>query len=332
MRALLTFVSASVFALVSVFASQPKRPATPVLLDYVHYYLSDRQAAEEFFINHFGARTAAHPGKRPLDFITFLSLRAGEGTINVSPRGPIPGIEAGDPDIWQREVVEPSPDLPPVYGVHWVAIRTVNLNSSLTQLEFDGVRVTDRRLTLPYDILARAVLIRGPDFNHLALVERKGKKRPKNADDAPQWGDYAIDHLLLLVKSADENEKFFQDVYAGRVTRRRPHITTMKVANATIVLAEPEGIGLKRQTVQPRDPKKFRFGIDNIGFLYEDVKVAVEAAKAKGYKFLPEGVRMNYFGEPTVYTVAATLSPDGLQCEMAQQDGRIGPRTKAPAN
>jgi catechol 2,3-dioxygenase-like lactoylglutathione lyase family enzyme len=184
-------------------------------------------------------------------------------------------------------------------------------------------------LSLPHDILARAAMIEGPDFNQIALVERKQQQRPK-PDNTSIWGDFGIDHLMLLVKNAKENEIFFRDVFAGRVIGRRPYVTTMKIADATIVLAEPEAVGLKRNQVQTHDPKKFRYGIDHLGFLYSDVKAAVESAKAKGYRFLLDGARMSYYGAPTVYTFAVIFNPDGLHFEMVQEDGRTKARVVFP--
>ena len=182
-------------------------------------------------------------------------------------------------------------------------------------------------LSLPLDILARAVMIEGPDFNQIILVERKEQQNTKKADKVV-WGDFGIDHILLLVKNVKDNEIFFQDVFAGRVTGRRLNVTTMRVANSTIVLAEPESLGLKRENIEPQNIKKLRYGIDQLGFLYADVRPAVSAAMEKGYKFMIDGVRMNYYGVPTAYVVAVTHSPDGVRCEMVQEEGRKGPRIK----
>lgn len=336
MKALLALVF--VFALIinsiwhstdSIWMPQSQKIPAPVLLDDIHYYVSDRKAAEEFFIEHFAARVMPHPQPRPLQFITFLSLRQGEGTINISPRGPFPGIRLDDPNQWNQEVTEPSEDLPPVYGVYWLGIRSGALNQTLTRLEIEGVRVAQRMLSLPHDILARAAMIEGPDWNQIALVERKQQSRP-NAEENAVWGDFGIDHLLLLVKSMKDNETFFRDLFGGSVVMRRNHLTTMKVAGTMIILVEPEALALKRETVQPRDPKKFRYGIDHIGFLYADLKPAVELAKAKGYTFLREPATVNYYDEPTAYTLAIILSPDGLQCQMVQENGRARARTVAP--
>jgi catechol 2,3-dioxygenase-like lactoylglutathione lyase family enzyme len=326
-KALLALVG--ILAVVSAFHAQ--NPTSPVLLDGVHYYVSDQKAAEEFFTGFFAGRVLPHPGSRPLEFVTFLSLRAGEGTINISPRGPYPGVGSADPERWKAELIEPAEDLPPRYGVFWLGVRAPSMNQTLTRLEIEGIRVTNRLLSLPHDILARAVMIEGPDFSRIVLVERKQPQRTGGGNRAI-WGDFGIDHLLLLVQSAKENENFFRDVFAGRVTGRRQNVTTMKIAGATIVLAEPEALGLKRYQVQPRDPKKFRYGIDQLTFLYADLAAAVGKAKAKGYRFLVDGVRVNYYDKPTPYLSALILSPDGLRCEMAQEDGRAGPRVKAATN
>jgi hypothetical protein len=35
----------------------------------------------------------------------------------------------------------------------------------------------------------------------------------------------------------------------------------------------------------------------------------------------------NYFDKPTPYAFGILFSPDGLQCEMYTEVGRVGPRT-----
>jgi catechol 2,3-dioxygenase-like lactoylglutathione lyase family enzyme len=199
------------------------------------------------------------------------------------------------------------------------------LHQTLTRLEIDGVKVSQRSLSLPHDILGRAALLEGPDFNRLALVERKQKNRSKAIEKA-SWGDFGIDHLLLLVKSVKENEVFFRDIFGGKVISRRGSVATLKVADATIVLAEPEALGIIREDVQPRDPDKMRLGDAHIRFLFFDIRPAVEMAKARGYKVIFDGTRLTYFDQPTAYTVAITFSPDGLLIEMAQEIGRTVPR------
>ena len=277
--------------------------------------MRDRAATERFWKEAFGAREMAHPGPRAIAFITFLNLGPGEGSIMISPPGPFEGMAVGDPGRWRREVVPVTPDLPPAFGVHWVGVRTGSLTVAVSRLKAAGIRAREG-VRLPAEPLARAALVLDPDDNLVAVVERAGAT------------GFGFDHLQLLVGSVDENERFFRDVLAGEVGDRRSGTTVMRVGGAAIVLSEPEGLGLRRPDVQPRDPSKFRYGIDHISFLYADARTAAESARAKGYRFPLEPRVLTYFGEPTVYTFGFTLSPDGLQCEMLTEEGRRGPRTR----
>jgi len=324
MKALLLTVAALLISAPSTVSRQIYK-TTPALLDEVHFYVSNRKAAEDFFIEHLAARIVPHPPPRPLEHITILSLRSGEGTINISPRGPFAGIQGAEQDYWKQQNTSSAEEPPPSYGLYWLGIHTTSLHQTLTRLEIEGIKVSQRSLSLPHDILARAALIEGPDYTRIALVERKKKIRSM-ANEKSSWGDFSIDHLMLLVKDAKENEVFFHDLFGGKVTSRRPKVTTMKIADATIVLAEPEALGIKREDIPVRDPDKLSLGDAQIRFLYFGIKPAVEMAKARGYKVIFDGTRMTYFDLPTVYTVALTFSPDGLQIEMAQEVGRTGPR------
>jgi catechol 2,3-dioxygenase-like lactoylglutathione lyase family enzyme len=322
-----TFLACGALLLLLATSAQlhPSQKApVPLLLDHIHYYVSDRGAAEAFFIEHFAAQVIPNPGPRPLEFITFLNLRAGEGTISVSPRGSYEGISTGTSSRLKREVIEPKEDSPPLYGVYWLALRTASLNHALTRLEIEGVRVTQRTLSMPHDLLARAVMIEGPDYNNIALVERRNTQRSRT-NEKVAWGDFGIDHIMVLVEEVKTNEDFFRNVYSAKVIARRPSVATLKIADATIVLAEPEAVGLKRESVQSPAPGKFRYGVNHLGFLYADIKAPVETAKAKGYTFISDTFRVKYFDQPTVYTLATIISPDGLLCEMFQEDGRTGP-------
>ncbi|MCI0662377.1 MAG: VOC family protein [Acidobacteria bacterium] len=324
MKGLLLIVTALVVSAPSIVSSQIYSSQiykiTPSLLDEVHYYVSDRLAAEDFFIEHLAARIVPHPPPMPLDYITFLSLRSGEGTICVSPRGPFAGIRSPEQDHWKQQLSSSAEEPPPSYGLHWLGIRTSSMNQTLTRLEIDGIKVSQRSLSLPHDLLGRAALIEGPDYIRLALVERNQRNRSKVIEKA-SWGDFGIDHLMLLVKNIKENEVFFRDLFGGKVTSRRPSVTALKVADATIILAEPEALGIKREDVQLRSPADAR-----IRFLFFDITPAVEMTKARGYKVIFDGSRMTYFDQPTGYTIAITFSPDGLPIELAQEVGRTGPR------
>ena len=300
-------------------AAQTAPDTQPRNFDEIHYFLRDRAAGVRFFEQAFGARLMLHPGRRPLEFIDILNLRPGEPSINVSAKGPYPGMGVlADPKRWQRTVVEPSPDQPPVYGVYWLGIRTPSLEGALRRVSQAGARVRTRSLRIPGEPKARAALVVGPDENLFAIVER-----PEPAD--PRF-PFAFDHLQLLVKSVADNERFFTDLYAGEVTLRERGSAVMKIAGATLRLSEPEALGLRRAAVLPRDPAVFRYGVDHVSFLYEDATPAYQAARAKGRSFLFEPRPLLYFGEPTEYQFGVALSPDGLGCEMLSEKGRRGPR------
>jgi catechol 2,3-dioxygenase-like lactoylglutathione lyase family enzyme len=323
MKALLAYGTLLIILSISAYLHPSQRAPLPLLFDHIHYYVTDRRAAEAFFIERFAAQVIPLPGPRPLEFVTFLNLRAGEGTISISPRGPFKGIPARG---GVGEAIEPKEDSPPIHGVYWLALRTSSLNRTLTRLEIEGVRVTQRTLRMPHDMFARAVMIEGPDFSNIALVERRDTQGSKRGERVV-WGEFGIDHIMLLVPDVKITEGFFRNVYAAKVMARRPSTTTLKIADATIVLAEPEALGLQRESVKAPDMQRFRYGVDHLGFLYADIKAAVESAKMKGYTFLSESTRLNYFDQPTVYTLATIMSPDGLRCEMFQEDGRTGPHT-----
>ncbi|MFN7948549.1 MAG: hypothetical protein U0Z53_24565 [Blastocatellia bacterium] len=317
---LITLPALALACLWLTLPSAGKTPLTaPLMFDAVHYYTPDREAATHFFRELFGARGMALAGKRPPGFIDLLSLRPGEGVISISAPGALPGVTANELKGHPPELMRTAPDLSPVYGPHWLGIRTAALNQALTELEVEGVRVSQRHLLLPGEIGVRAALIYGPDDSLIALVERRGAK-----GDTP----FSLDHLQLLVRSLKENEQFFQRVYAARVLRRYPHTTVMKAADLTLVLSEPAALGLRDSEVQPRDARRLRPGISHLRFLFADVKAAVQAAQSKGVKFQLDGVRLNYDHEPLPYLLAVALSPDGWPCELVQEDGRTGPRTQ----
>jgi len=289
----------------------------PIMLDDIHYYVLDRTGAVRFFKEHFKAREMAQPG-RPLQFIDILQLHPQQSTVNISPRGPFEGIAVSE-DRWEREVIEPSSDLPPRYGVHWLALATPDLGATLDRLRTNGVEVERTDRTLPAEPAAQAATVYGPAYTLITLVERPEA-------DFPESG-VRIDHLQLLVDDVEANETFFREVFGGKVVRRYDGSSIMEVAGHRFVLSSPSAFEFSSANVGARDPNTFRPGIDHIGFFYEDVRPAYEHANQEGYEFSLAPSRMNYFGEPTPYTFAITFSPDSLQCELYQQDGRTGPRT-----
>jgi len=123
------------------------------------------------------------------------------------------------------------------------------------------------------------------------------------------------------------NVKFYSDVFRGEVISQEEGYTVMNVANHYMVLATPRAINLTPENVVKRDSKIYRPDIDHLGFLYEDVTPAYNHAVSLDYKFLSPPNKIMYFEKPTLYTFAILMSPDGLQCEMYQEEGRVSSRT-----
>ena len=290
----------------------------PIMLDDVHYYSVAHDKMKAFFITHFGAKPMREQPKNPLRFIDFLAISPTQSTINLSPKGPFEGVRVGDPKRWEKETVPPAATLPAMYGVHWIAFTTNNLAKSLQTLEANGVSVASRSFKLPGQPMTKAAAVHTPDFNLLVLVERP---------EAKLNSAYAIDHIQLLVGSVAANVKFYADVFRGVVKSRNDQATLMEIGKHLFVLSEPAALGLERENVITRDPKQFRSNIDHIGFLYADAMPAYENAAKLGYKFLLKPTLFNYFDKPTPYAFGILFSPDGLQCEMYTEVGRVGPRT-----
>lgn len=305
-------------AVISLYAFA-QNPLEPIMLDDIHYYMSDRDSVNRFFIKHFGARPMAQQPVNPLRFIDFLLVRPGQSTINVSARGPFPGMRVRDPKRWNRTVIEPSPDLPPMYGMHWLAFCTKDLAQAVSKLKNEGIIFIEEQFRLPSEPEAKAAMLWGPDYNRIVIVER-----PDDSGITP----FGIDHLQYIVEDLEANIRFFSEVYQGKVIRRDKELAVMHAGGHTFVLATPEGMGLERQKVVKRHPDFFRYGVDHLGFMYHDIRPAFEHAKSKGYTFALEPTRMQYYDAPTVYTFAITATPDGMQMEMYQEDGRISARTQ----
>jgi catechol 2,3-dioxygenase-like lactoylglutathione lyase family enzyme len=302
--------------LLFAFTLAAQTPA-PIMLDEIHYYINDRAATNAFFKQYFGAKAMMEETSNPFQFIDFLNIRPGQSTINISARGPFPGIAVGDPKRWEREVIAPSPTLPPQYGVHWVAFEVKNLKKTMKRMAANGVVWGDKAFAMPGQPDVKAAWCWGPDYNCIVLVENKKATT-----------DFGIHHLRLLVKSLPDNLRFWQEVFAATVVGRTAHSAVLLAGGHQLILSEPEDLGLDRSAVSDRNPKQFRAGVDHIGFLYPSVHVPYEAALAKGYKFLSKPIEIMYYGKPTLYTFAIIFSPDGLQVEMAEEKGRLGPRTK----
>ena len=288
----------------------------PIMLDDIHYYTLDREACNQFFEKNFGTKAMLEESPNPFKFIDFQLVKEGQSTINISEQGPFPGIAVGDPKRWERTLVTPSPDNPPRYGVHWLAFSTSDLSASKIDLQANGIEIIDEDFKLPHTD-SKSILCYGPDNNLIVVTQSS-----ENIDG------YAVDHLLLLVKSLDDNLKFFQDVFAGEVISKTDDMASMVVAGHKFVLAEPSALGLSSEKVIERDPKVFRPDIDHLGFLYENARKAYAEVSEKGYEFLSPPIPIKYYDKPTLYTFAITYTPDGLQVEMYSEEGRTTSRTK----
>ena len=324
-RCTLTLIVAVVLLLgaMLVSASDKKKPVAdprlPLMLDEVHYYLTDPASAIRFFETHFGAHELTHPGSLPLRFITMLGLEPGEGVIDFSPPGPYDGFEEPTARRWSGDFIAPAKNLAPRYGVFWLGLRTTSLKKTMEKLESRGVAIQERHMILPGDYRAKAATVYGPDFNLLTIVER-----PKRHGDV---GEYGLDHVQLLVKNVEANAHFLEDVFSAQVASRSEHTAIVTIADFTVVLSDPEALELNPADVQEHVATHIRFEADHLSFLFSDLRPAVDAAIAKGRKFAVMPRRMEYYGKATPYTYAVIDSPDGLPFELISEDGRTGPRT-----
>lgn len=314
------------FFLVFTFACKTEKRAiqanlqnnlAPIMLDEIHYYSVLNDSLKPFFIKNFNAKRMKEQPFNPIKFIDFLSVHPDQATLNLSPKGPFEGIKVGDPKRWEKETVPPSPTLAPMYGVHWVAFATNNLAKSLSKMEKNGVKIAQKSIKLPNEPHVKTAAIYTPDYNLLVLVEK-----PK----AKLKSEFSIDHIQLLVNSLEDNIKFFTEVFQAKIKNETVNTAVMEIGQHLFVISEPEGLGLAREKVVSRDPKKFRSNIDHLGFLYADAQPAYENAVAKGYQFLLKPTPFNYFEKPTPYSFGILFSPDGLQCEMVTEKGRTSAR------
>jgi catechol 2,3-dioxygenase-like lactoylglutathione lyase family enzyme len=293
----------------------------PILLDDIHYYVSDssvREVANNYFKTFFKGRAMAEQEMNPLSFIDFISIRPDESTINISSPGPFPGVKVGDPKRWFREKIKPSASNPPMYGVRWVALNTKNIRKTVKKLLKAGYDFSMEDFTLPTEPDVNAVAMYGFDYNIIVLVERPKMKKQKT--------EFGIDHLQLLVKNLEDNVKFYQTVLAAEIIDKKERSTVLKIGNHKFVLSEPEALGLVREQVVERDPKKFVANIDHLGFLYDEIEPAFYGAKANNYRVIMEPKTLMYYDKPTPYTFCILMSPDNLQIELEQEDGRTTAR------
>lgn len=304
------------------FLTQTSFAQTPLLFDDIHYYFLDRKAANDFFINNFGAKSLKEQPMNPVTFIDFLDIKNGQVTVNISGKGPFAGVKVGDPARWSRGLVTPQPNQF-VYGQHWLAISTPNLAQTLKKIKKNGVAIASVPCQLPFEPNAKATALWGPDYSLVILVERKKGEPASN---------YKIDHIQMICEDVAANVQFYGDVLGAKLLERKGKSAKMQVAQEIMVFSEPEDLGLNRAQVFKKDRKKFFPGPDLFGFLYDEkgLKAAYENAVAKGYKFLMAPTRMNFFDKPTPYTFCILFSPDNFQIELQTEDQRTGPRMAQP--
>lgn len=304
--------------LISFFEASAQKP---IILDDIHYYVSDssvREVANNYFKTFFKGRAMAEQEMNPLLFIDFISIRPDESTLNISSPGPFPGVKVGDPKRWIREKVKPSASNPPMYGVRWLAFNTKSIRKTVKKLLKAGYDFALEDFNLPTEPDVNAVAMYGFDYNIIVLVERPKMKKQKT--------EFGIDHLQLLVNNLEDNVKFYQTVLGAEIIDKKERSTVLKIGNHKFVLSEPEALGLSREQVIERDPKKFVANIDHLGFLYDEIEPAFYGAKANNYRIIMEPKTLMYYDKPTPYTFCILMSPDNLQIELEQEEGRTSAR------
>jgi catechol 2,3-dioxygenase-like lactoylglutathione lyase family enzyme len=304
-----------------IFLSKDIVAQKPIILDDIHYYVSDssvRDVANNYFKTFFKGRAMAEQEMNPMAFIDFISVRPDESTINISSPGPFPGVKVGDPKRWLREKIMPSASNPPMYGVRWLAFNTKSIRKTVKKLLKAGYTFAMEDFTLPTEPDVNAVAMYGFDYNIIVLVERPKMKKQKT--------EFGIDHLQLLVNNLEDNVKFYQTVLAAEIIDKKDRSTVLKIGNHKFVLSEPEALGLVREQVVERDSKKFVANIDHLGFLYDEVEPAFYGAKANNYKVIMEPKTLMYYDKPTPYIFCILMSPDNLQIELEQEEGRTTAR------
>ena len=308
-------------------AGLPPLPA-PIHLDDIHFMVSDEAATVAFLEKHLDACEMAH-ADRPIDYVRYLSVRYLDPTLTIT--GPTP---ANEPDELRARTtshvdIVPAPrDAPPHFGVHWVGFSVANLETALRRLQAGGVVVAQPRLALPQAPGVRAALVHGPDNIPLAIVERAGDRGSL----------FGMDHLMLLVKDAAANSRLFEELFRGQVVQRAPGLVVVRVADATLVLAEPRTLGLDPSRIAP--PQNIPWAstgpaptqrvtvnasVEHIGFLYADIPALAAAAQARGYHLEYPPLRYAYKGRPTPFTSTEFMTPDGFSVEVVSAAGRVGP-------
>ncbi|MDB4293489.1 hypothetical protein N9954_08790 [Maribacter sp.] len=303
------------------FSKSFSNKTDPIHLDDIHFIVTDEEAAVGFFKTHFGAREMAHPGER-FDLARFLSLKWQGPTITITPIGPYADLPTERNQRWfdAKIIVPKSEKKSPVYGAKWLAISTSSIEQAQSELLAGGVEISENQISLPMEPNTPAFSVYGPDGVEIVVVER------------PEYdfGDakYAIDHIQFLVKDMKATQAYFEEVFAAKHFKSSEKSVFLEVADARLILSEPEALGILPKNVSSRRADgTIRVGLDHLGFLYEDVKTAVRKAEANGYYPIFQPQRYIYKEKPTVYTFTAFLLPEKFNIEMVQADGRIGPHS-----
>ncbi len=311
-----------IFVLTSISCSSPNTvKQAPIHLDDIHLIVTDEEASVKFFEKYFGAREMAHPGDR-FDLVRFLSLKWQGPTITITPIGPYPDLPPDRNRRWlDAKIIAPkSEKVKPVYGVKWLAISTSSISKSKAELLDYGVEISEENISLPLEPNTAAFSVFGPDGLEIVIVERP----------TYDFGDakYAIDHIQFLVKDVETTQTFFEKTFGGKQLKRGKESASLQVADAKLVLSEPEAFGIDSKDVSSRKVDgTIRIGLDHLGFLYSDVQAAVDQATINGYTPIFQPQRYLYKNKPTVYTFTAFSLPENLNIEMVQADGRVGPHS-----
>jgi catechol 2,3-dioxygenase-like lactoylglutathione lyase family enzyme len=280
------------FALAQCTSAEEKRQQTARLgrLVCLGYQSPRPDSSARFFRHFFGAIETSLPAADTTGVA--LGFRPEQPSVYFGPaRGILPG-----------------PDLPPTYGVRWLALRTQLLDPALQELQTKGLVLESPRLFLPAERVSRAVAFQAPDRQQVVVVERR--------DDINLRG-YALDHVQLLVADLRANVKFFKEVFGAEVMLKEDRGTVLYVGGTMLVLSEPEGLRLNPAEVAPFRPSQMGFGANRLIFHYDSLPAALAWAEQKGWGFYradgPSGHAYLY-------------SPDSIRCELI---GKMPPTSLA---
>jgi len=283
----------------------------PIMLDNIHYSVGDsttQKNAVFFFKTFFKAKEISEQSDNPLTYMNILGLHPDEMTINISATDTV-NRKARNEENHKFSTTA----ILHIYGVHWLAINTKNIRKTVKLLLKQGYNFAIEGFTLPNEPTVNAVAMYGFDNNIIVLVERPSLKSKTS---------FSIDHVQLIVKNLETNVKFYQDVLGAEVIDKKDRSTVLKVGNQKIVLSEPEALGLVREQVLDRNTTNFASHIDNISFLYDEIEPAFYAAQANNYTVISEPKVLLFNEKSTPYTICKVLSPDNLEIDLIQEEGR----------